>query len=119
MLAAALEWHDVHLLTQLIPHLAGSLRERAVIEALLLALNAGLEDKRARVFEDLAPDLAKLSFPQLEPLWRRTLSVLATGSRWDLLCDLRALVPVITSLGGPEAATEVYRAIQDVGRWWP
>jgi hypothetical protein len=119
VLAAALEWHDIQLLTHLIPHLAGSLQERAVIEALPLALNVGLEDKRARIFEDLAPDLAELPAPQLEPLWHRTLFVLASGTRWNLLSDLKALAPVIASLGGPEAATEVYRAIQDVGRWWP
>jgi len=36
-----------------------------------------------------------------------------------LLADLRALVPVILRLGGPQAVAEIFWAIQDVGRWWP
>ena len=37
----------------------------------------------------------------------------------DLLMDLSALVPVLAALGGAEAVAETFRAIQDVGRWWP
>jgi len=33
--------------------------------------------------------------------------------------DLPALAPVIAALGGVEAVVETFRAIQDVGRWWP
>jgi hypothetical protein len=33
--------------------------------------------------------------------------------------DLIALVPVLAALGGAEAVAEAFRAIQDVGRWWP
>jgi len=28
-------------------------------------------------------------------------------------------MPVIAKLGGAEAVAETFRAIQDVGRWWP
>ena len=39
--------------------------------------------------------------------------------RKELLANLCALAPVIAALGGPEALAETFRAIQDVGRWWP
>ena len=119
VLAPVLQWHDIHLLTHLLPHLEGELWERTVSEALLLALEVGLEDERARGFTELARGPAELPFTQLEPLWRRSLSILASGTRWDLLSGLCALAPVIASLGGPEAAAETFHAIQDVGRWWP
>jgi hypothetical protein len=69
--------------------------------------------------EALAPRLAALASAQGHLLWCETLHVLASNSRDELLSDLRALSPVIVSLGGPEAAAETIRAIEDVGRWWP
>jgi hypothetical protein len=53
------------------------------------------------------------------PLWQETLPILAARTRKDLLADLRALSPIITALGGAEVIVETFRAIQDVGRWWP
>jgi hypothetical protein len=55
----------------------------------------------------------------LYSLWTETLPLLARRTRNDLLADLRALEPVVARLGGPEAVAETFRAIQDVGRWWP
>jgi hypothetical protein len=40
-------------------------------------------------------------------------------TRADLLNNLGKLAPIIVTLGGSEAVAETYRAIQDVGRWWP
>jgi hypothetical protein len=63
--------------------------------------------------------LAKRERPALYPLWAETLPVLVSRTRRNLLSDLRALAPVIAKLGGAEAVAETFRAIQDVGRWWP
>ena len=67
----------------------------------------------------LAPQLAKLTSTTLSPLWSRTLRLLATRTRRDLLRDLITLLPLLTALGGAEAVAEIARAIRDVGRWWP
>lgn len=67
----------------------------------------------------LAPHLTKLPVPTLRPLWYDMLPNLARGTRADLLVHLRALLPVILALGGQEAIAETFRAIQDVGLWWP
>jgi hypothetical protein len=40
-------------------------------------------------------------------------------TRADLLDNLCRMAPIIATLGGLEAVAETYRAIQDVGRWWP
>ena len=74
---------------------------------------------RSRVLRRLAPRLSALPVPTLDRLWRETLHVLASRTRPDLLADLRTLELVIAALGGSEAAAETFRAIQDVGRWWP
>ena len=74
---------------------------------------------RARAVAALAPHLVKLSPETLYPPWDATLQLAATRTRKDLLSDLRALVPVLARLGGAEAVAETFRAIQDVGRWWP
>ena len=63
--------------------------------------------------------MAALPKPAVAPLWRDTLHALATRTRRDLLSDLKALIAVISKLGGAEAVAETARAIQDVGGWWP
>lgn len=62
-----------------------------------------------------------LQFPALErfDLWRKLLHNLANRSRVDLCDDLETLSSLIYALGGQEAVEETYRALQDVGRWWP
>ena len=74
---------------------------------------------RAKALAGLASRLAALPRPALYPLWDETLQVLARRTRVDLLADLRALEPIIVTLGGVKAVAETFRAIQDVGRWWP
>ena len=67
--------------------------------------------------EALLPDtttgfLAVTDYQVLERHWGQT-------QLGELMADLRALAPVISALGGSEAVGETFRAIQDVGRWWP
>jgi hypothetical protein len=89
--------------------------------ALSLEVTGQIEIKwnRAEALAGLAPHLAALPCSTLYSLWRKTLPVLSTRTRRDLLSDLRALTPLIFALGGETAITETFRAIQDVDRWWP
>jgi hypothetical protein len=76
-------------------------------------------ENRVRLLDLMGVYLSQLSSITLFPLWSHTLHTLARRTRKDLLADLRALTPVITSLGGVEAVEETAHAIQDIGRWWP
>jgi len=88
-------------------------------EALAAARGIEGERRRAEALAALAPRLAELPLPELYPLWRDTLPILARRTRKDLLADIRVLHPVIAKLGGPEALRETAQAIVDVTRWWP
>jgi hypothetical protein len=80
-----------------------------------------IQDARERtaVFAAYAPGLLALDARVLHPLWNVTLRRSGQRTRYDLLSDIRAFSAVISYLGGPRAAGEVFDAIQDVGRWWP
>ncbi|WP_322798399.1 ATP-binding protein [Thermoflexus sp.] len=106
-------------LAALAPRLPEDQRAQALREALEAARKIQDEEERARVLAELAPQLAALSPSGLYPLWAETLPLLARRTRRDLLSDLRALAPVIHALGGEAALWETFRAIRDVGRWWP
>jgi hypothetical protein len=88
-------------------------------EALTIAREIEREPTRAQVLSGLARHLTELSRQQLYSMWQEMLPFLAIYTRQDLLIDLWALGPVIATLGGGEAIAETFRAIQDVGRWWP
>ncbi|MGK7886830.1 MAG: NB-ARC domain-containing protein [Crocosphaera sp.] len=62
--------------------------------------------------------LSQLSSDRIYPLWCDVVHILARRTRKDFLYDLRALIPVIQSLGATETIEEMAVAIQDVGRWW-
>jgi hypothetical protein len=77
------------------------------------------EYARTAALGTLAPRLIQIPRQDLYPMWQETLPVLARRTRRDLLTDLRALVPVIVALGGSDAITATFRAIQDVATQWP
>jgi hypothetical protein len=88
-------------------------------EALEAARAIGDERSRSEALAALAPRLAELPSATLYPLWSKTIRLSATRTREGLLGDLCPLVPVLAALGGTEEVVETFRAIQDVGRWWP
>jgi len=98
------------------------LKKQALWEALPAARQIEHEDDRARLLYRLALHLATLPCPIIARLWAEPqdgltlFHFLARRSRRDLLSDLRALAPDLAALGGEEAVTETFRAIQDVGR---
>lgn len=55
----------------------------------------------------------------METLLHRALPVLSRQKRSDMFDYLAALAPLIHALGGREAIVEVWRAAEDVARWWP
>jgi hypothetical protein len=88
----------------------------------LLAAARGIEvqrERRADALRALTSNLVQLPEATLSSLWTETLHDLARRTRAELLSDLSALSPVIAALGREEATAETFRAIQDVGRWWP
>lgn len=91
--------------------------------ALLVAITVArtIEDEvwRYQALEALAPRLAKTPHETLFPVWNSTLELSLVRRREGALRDLRALSPIIATLGGAEALAETCHAIQDVGRWWP
>ena len=112
-------------LAALAPHLAEGERETVLAEALAAARSIWWEPGRAEALAALAPHLAALPRESLARLWleeregANLLHALARRPRPDLLADLRALAPVLGALGGEAAAAAAFRAIQEVGRWWP
>ena len=112
-------------LASLAPYLSEPSRKSALQEALVAARDTTYEVDRAKALSALTPHLTVLSRPDLARLWLETqdganlLHFLARRPRKELLSDLRALAPIIAKLGGPKAIEETFRAVQDVGRWWP
>jgi hypothetical protein len=106
-------------LAGLMPHLPEPLPSEAIGQALKAARAITSSRSRAVALAGLAPCLAKFPPLILYSLWCKTLPLLAARTRKDLLSDLRALLPVLIALGGAPAVAEVFRAVQDVGQWWP
>ena len=105
-------------LAALAPHLTAPL----LGEALAAAETIGETDYPHLAKSSLAAlalRLAERPSATLYPLWSRTIRLSATRTRAGLLGDLCDLIPVLAALGGAEATAETFRAIQDVGRWWP
>jgi hypothetical protein len=110
------------LLGRLAPYLPESLLLEALAAARMIKWGSMV---RRLVLPSLARRLITLSHSTLTSLWLarqgedNLLHFSAHRSRPEFLSDLRDLTPVIVTLGGKEAIVEIFRAIQDVGRWWP
>jgi hypothetical protein len=123
-------WHRAHelrakALSQLASYVPESESEQVLAEALEEVRAISEWFSRAEVLSVLSPHLSTLPRPALVRLWLSAqdgvslLRFLSHTSRKGLLAGLRALVSVIAALGGEGVIAETYRAIQDVGRWWP
>ena len=106
-----------HWSTNSLERLIPNLPEQFLSDALTLIGSA--EVLRIELLAQLEPRLTGLAPEALYSGWREFLQVLAAHSREDVLRGLGVLIPVIHSLGGSEAIIVTFRAIQDVGRWWP
>jgi hypothetical protein len=103
------------LLVRLSPHLPGSWSDH-VFESIRAVQDAR---KRVGLLVELMSKPRVSDSREFYSVWYETLQILAARTRQDLLIDIQALGPVIAKLGGEEAIAETFRAIQDVGRWWP
>lgn len=74
---------------------------------------------RVEALKQLAPYLPSLPAEDLLPIARILLHRLAQESRQDQMRYFQHLGSVIFALGGQQAVEETFRAILDVGRWWP
>jgi hypothetical protein len=106
-------------LARLAPHLPVGLRQEVLSQALDAARAIEDDYDRALALGALAQQVTKCCREYQYSFWRATLLSSAARTRPDLLRVLRALLPVVVQLGGPQAAADAFRAIQDVGDWWP
>ena len=88
-------------------------------EALAAARKIQHDENRAFALSSLADKLSQIRKTQLFDSWKETLHILSLHTRPSLLTDIKALTPVIFSLGGEQALKDTASAIQDVLRWWP
>ncbi|NEP06065.1 MAG: hypothetical protein F6K34_15290, partial [Okeania sp. SIO4D6] len=98
--------------------LAEKLTPEILPEALAVAGQIKEEKYRVQVLSAWANQLSQMPKTQLYSLWQNILHTLSFGSRPELLSNIKALTPVIFSLGGEEAIKNTAIAIQDVSRWW-
>jgi hypothetical protein len=99
--------------------LAPYLTEPLLREALAIARTLQDEFETPELLARLVRHIVVRSSITFSPLWCDMLHALACLTRGNLLSCLRDLDSTIVTLGGPEAAAETVRAIQDVGGWWP
>jgi hypothetical protein len=93
---------------------------KALVQASLLPSRTRADKpSRAKALAALAPRLAALPTVACFGLWTDALHALAANPREELLLDIPALAPVITSLGGPQAVRDAARAIFDSAALWP
>lgn len=115
------EWTRASAVIELAPYLTQDL----LFEALEMAMAIEWSFDREKTLTALAPHLAALPKSTLTRAWSELWNgdifphSLTRNTRKDLLEELFALAPVIYKIGGEEAIAETFRAIQDVGRWWP
>ncbi|WP_071881431.1 NB-ARC domain-containing protein [Gloeothece verrucosa] len=98
-------------LSELIAH-----QPELIEEALSVARSIKDKLKRAATFSKMLPQIISTGINFA--LWKEILHLLACRERRDFLQDIKNLTPVILQFSGKEAIKEVFRAIQDVGRWW-
>jgi hypothetical protein len=110
------DWSKV--VARLEPRLPETEKTSVLTEA-IKTLPVMTEDIGVDVLAELVSHLTQFPPTKLYLLWCGSLRALATRNRQDLLSSLGSFAPVLEVLGGKEAIAETFRAIQDVGRWWP
>ncbi|MBD2065975.1 hypothetical protein H6F93_00205, partial [Leptolyngbya sp. FACHB-671] len=115
-LEAALAIESESSRAQALTALAEKLTPDLLPKALEAAQAIEYEYYRVRALTALALHL--VNAPNCFNLWKDLLHFLSYRTRPDLLSDITALMPVIFSLGGKAAATEITQAIQNVAKWW-
>ena len=87
-------------------------------EALAAAMEIRDEDHRANTLSSLIDKVLQVQKTQLFSVWQDILHVLSLRTRANLLTQIKALTPVIFTLGGEKSVKDIASSIQDVSRWW-
>jgi len=95
-------------LSALAPHLPSELQQ----DALAAARDIGDEARRAEALSALAPHLTGNLQSEAVRAWTDVASRLRRSTALETLADL---LPAIC----PETLPKIYKAIRDIGRWWP
>ena len=117
--AAAREIQDDHYRADVLSSLVDKLPPELLPEAVAAAREIQDDSSRADVLSSLVDKLSQIRKTQLFHPWKETLHISSLRTRPELLSDIKALTPVIFSLGGEQAVKDTASAIQDVSRWWP
>jgi hypothetical protein len=129
------EKEQIYRIVELAPHLSDALLEEALLFAQQIGgagklsqipeldydatFLIGDRDGRHRAMSAVATQLTRLPVHIVQNLWNKWFEIKASYARDDLITDYVALIPVINQLGGNDAILELYKAIEDVERWWP
>jgi hypothetical protein len=111
--------HRGRALIGLLTHVPPDERERACGAAVLAVGSVDADGAREGLARLLAGALAPAELQLQHRALTQLLGLLDVRSRERLLPDLSALAGVVDRLGGAGALSEVERAIEDAGRWWP
>jgi len=120
--AEAKEVQDDRYRVQMLAPFAPYLPDMELAWALVAASAFVDASARGELLARLAPGIVswcQRNRPAAWSSWSTALHTLCIRTRTGLLSDFRALISVIASLGGASGVIESFRAIQDVGRWWP
>ena len=117
-LAAAREIQSEYSRADALRNLADKLPPELLPEALAAAREIQSRSYRANALSSLADKLLQVQKTPLFDHWRDTLHILSVHTRPNLLSDIKALTPVIFTLGDKFAVKDIAHAIQDVSRWW-
>ena len=117
-LGAVREIHLSEFRADALSSLAPRIPPELLPEALAAARVIQDEEERAKALSSLADKLSQIRKTQLFDLWKETLHISSLRTRPGLLKDIKALTPVIFSLGGQQAIKNTASAIEDVSRWW-
>ncbi len=74
---------------------------------------------RFELIAGLSPHLVKLNAPRFADLLRLALQDLTQSRRDETIKSFPQLIFLIKKVGGQGAADETFKAIEDVGHWWP
>ena len=107
------EYHRAYALNSLVDKLPELLPE-----ILATVGDIRYEAQRADALNKLAKKLLNIQKNQLFSLWQEILYILSLRTRPNLLSDIKALTPVIHTLGREQALKNIAYAILDVSRWW-
>jgi hypothetical protein len=87
--------------------------------ALNFVLTENNNEKQNYELVEIIKEILGLPRKDMMPLLHNALIVLSKERRSEVLQSLRAFVPIMIRIGGPDSATKIFHAVEDASRWWP